>query len=288
MDAFLVAIRRGMSPIFALNAFVASNTDNINFERASELISSGIYTTKNIGMVLTQDMAWELHDLGMTLTADAVDYKYTVENVAKSYDFGHFIKIPDDRLAVEISKLQHTAGWAAFREYLKKQLAGEMDKLTPYILDSMVQKYKTEQSMNALSDKVMGEYEHFIADIKTKSPDEIVAAAYEIVQKDNIADMFNFSAPELSKEDIDILRESDNALDRIYKSYFELTREHGFVELETAVEDAAQGLRMEKAEQQRLQELAAKQQKPISINKPTPNMNTISNQQAKPMKHKGR
>ena len=288
MDDFLTAIRRGMSPSAAVNAFIAANNERLSFDRTTKLFSSGVYIPKNDRLILTQGIAWELHDLGITLTADAIDYKYTVEDVAASYGNGHFIRFEDNELALKIAEMRFKPDWTGFKEFLKGQLDGSMDKLTPFILDSMEKKYQKVLISKVLSDKVMGEYEAFIADIKTKSPDEIVSAAYEIVQKDNITDFFSFNSSELSREDIDILLESDDILDKTYQKYFDLTQQHGLIEINTAVEETAYELKSDKALQLRAQELAAKQQKSVSIKKPIPNLNTSSIQPQKPIKHRGR
>lgn len=69
-------------------------------------------------------------------------------------------------------------------------------------------------------EKINREMKEFIADIKTKSPDEIVEAAYEITYKEEILSMFECEGAFNDKQSMAILK-TKNALDYLYQEWLD-------------------------------------------------------------------
>lgn len=69
-------------------------------------------------------------------------------------------------------------------------------------------------------EKVQREFDTFIADIKTKSPNEIVNAAYEITYKEEILSMFEIDGAFNDKQSLAILK-TKNALDYLYNEWLD-------------------------------------------------------------------
>ena len=69
-------------------------------------------------------------------------------------------------------------------------------------------------------EKVQREFDEYIADIKTKSPNEIVNAAYEITYKEEILSMFEIDGAFNDKQSLAILK-TKNALDYLYNEWLE-------------------------------------------------------------------
>ena len=69
-------------------------------------------------------------------------------------------------------------------------------------------------------EKVQREFDEYIADIKTKSPEEIVEAAYEITYKQEILCMFECEGAFNDKQSVAILK-TKNALDYLYNEWLD-------------------------------------------------------------------
>lgn len=78
--------------------------------------------------------------------------------------------------------------------------------------------------MKSISDKtyekIKREFDNFIADIKTKTPDEIVEAAYEITYKQEILFMFECEGAFSDKQSKAVLK-MKNALDQLYQDWLD-------------------------------------------------------------------
>ena len=170
----------------------------------------------------------------------------------------HLEKDPEDntfataqkqRLREELGRMKEQSDWTAFKEYLKNQIQ-DMDKLTPYILGDMYLSFQKEVLKAGFADKVKSEYEQYVAELKTRTPDDIIRSAYEIYNKDYIADFCSVNDIDLGSEDLKVLLETDNVLDEIYQEWDSMTQLNGVAEIDTAIEDVAYRLRMERAERQ--------------------------------------
>ena len=176
------------------------------------------------------------------------------------------------RLADAITELRKAPDWSGFKDYLEAQLWDNMDKLTPYILSDLKEKYHIELSMNSLADKIADEYDRFIRDMKQQPADRIIEAAYEIVQKDDIREYCSGADHLLSQEELDELLAADNLLDRLYNKGDELTETHSLYDMDVMLEETASDLKAERKERER----AMKQ------------TDELSDKPRKPLKHGGR
>ncbi len=129
-----------------------------------------------------------------------------------------------------------------------------MDRLTPYILKQQYASFQKERALSALADKVAGEYEQYISNLKRGDPDIIIRSAYEIYNKDYIVDFCNTNDIYMDLEDIQILLETDNVLDEIYQEWDSMTQLNGVAEIDTAIEDTAYRLKSAKAVKQAMEQ----------------------------------
>lgn len=84
-------------------------------------------------------------------------------------------------------------------------------------------------------EKIKREFDEFIADLKTKSPTEIIEAAYEITYKQNILFLFEEEGAFSDKQSKAVLK-TKNALDHIYQEWVEYT-ETGLDSLKDSVKE---------------------------------------------------
>lgn len=157
------------------------------------------------------------------------------------------------RLADAIGELRKEPDWSGFKDYLETQLGDNMDKLTPYILSDLKEKYHNELSMNRLADKIADEYDRFIRDMKQQPADRIIEAAYEIVQKDDIREYCSGADHLLSQEELDDLLAADNLLDRLYNKWDELSEVHSLYDMDVMLEETASDLKSERQERERVE-----------------------------------
>ena len=143
-------------------------------------------------------------------------------------------------------------------------MGANIDKLTPYILDQKYSDFQINKGMSKLADKVAGEYEKYITDLKQGDPDRIIKSAYEIYNKDYIVDFCNTNMTSLSPDDLQVLLDTDNVLDEIYQEWDTMTQLHGVAEIDTAIEETAYRLRTAQAVKQMMEQ---KQKQELSESK---------------------
>lgn len=83
--------------------------------------------------------------------------------------------------------------------------------------------------------KIKRELDEYIADIKTKSPTEIVEAAYEITCKREVVSLFEWECAFSDKQSKAVLK-TKNALDHIYQEWVEYS-ETGLDALKDSVKE---------------------------------------------------
>lgn len=171
------------------------------------------------------------------------------------------------RLADAITELRKEPEWSGFKDYLEVQLGDKMDKLTPYILSDLREKYHIELSMNRLADKIADEYDRFIKGMKQQPAERIIEAAYEIVQKDDIREYCSGADHLLSQEELDDLLAADDLLNRLYNKWDELSEVHSLYDMDVMLEETASDLKAERLERERAMkqtdELSDKLHRPI-------------------------
>lgn len=164
-----------------------------------------------------------------------------------------------ERLKSTFDELSHESDWTAFKGYLNNKIT-DMDKLTPYILKQQYSDYQKDKALSALADKVKGEYEQYIAELKTRTTDDIIKSAYEIYNKDYIVDFCNTNNLYMDLEDIRVLLETDNVLDEIYREWDSMTQLNGVAEIDTAIEDTAYRLKSAKTVKQVMEQKKEEEQ----------------------------
>ncbi len=196
-------------------------------------------------MELSQDIILEMHDMGISTMG-----------IGDGYENNSFVAELKSRLASMIDEMRRQPDWAEFKDYLKNKI-NDMDKLTPYILEQKYVDFQVDRGLSKLADKVAGDYEKYIADLRTKTPDDIIRSAYEIYNKGYIVDYCNMSMTSLSPDDIQVLLDTDNVLDEIYQEWDGMVQFNGVAEIDTAIEEAAYRLRSAQAVKQVMEQKRA-------------------------------
>ena len=201
-------------------------------------------------MEISEDLMREMHDMGISSIG-----------IGDGYENNSFVAELYNRLASAIDEMRRQPDWAEFKDYLKNKI-NDMDKLTPYILEQKYNDFIVDRGLSKLADKVAGDYERYIADLRTKAPDDIIRSAYEIYNKGYIVDYCNMSMTSLSPDDIQVLLDMDNVLDEIYQEWDVMMQFNGVANIDTAIEETAYRLRSARAvkqvmEQKRTAEISA-------------------------------
>ena len=116
-------------------------------------------------MEINTDLIREMHDMGIGL----VEFK-------DIYGDNSFVAELKNRLASAIDEMRHQPDWAEFKDYLKNKIQ-DMNKLTPYILEQKYNDFQVDNGLSKLADKVAGDYERYIAELRSKTPDDIIRSA---------------------------------------------------------------------------------------------------------------
>ena len=90
-----------------------------------------------------------------------------------------------------------------------------------------------------LAEKVQTEYDDFIAEMMSKSADEIIQSAYQIVTKDEIALFCRECSPKLEEKQFEALLSSRNTLHEIFEQWCKLEELHGLEDIVVAIEETA-------------------------------------------------
>ena len=220
-------------------------------------------------MEINTDLIREMHDMGIGL----MEYKDPFES-------NSFVAELKNRLASAIDEMRRQPDWSDFKEYLKNKIQ-DMNKLTPYILEQKYNDFQVDRGLSKLADKVAGDYERYIAELRSKTPNDIIRSAYEIYNKGYIVDYCNMSMTSLSPDDIQVLLDTDNVLDEIYQEWDTMTQFNGVAEIDTAIEEAAYRLRTAQAVKRMMEQ---KQKTELSEDKVIADKPGLP----KPAKHRGR
>lgn len=280
--AFLESIDKELPRRTAVNLFVAENDTQKTYRELAEFVKSGAYYAGDKGLFLDPGLAREMAALGLTLTSEySGEHLSTFKDIDAALAEGDRMRFDDHRMAAAIFKKMEQPDWLRFSEYLKSNMGENIGKLTPYILEQKYSDFQVNRDMSKLADKVAGEYEQYIADLKQGDPDRIIKSAYEIYNKDYIVDFCNTNMTSLSPDDLQVLLDTDNVLDEIYQEWDTMTQLHGVAEIDTAIEDTAYRLRTAQAVKQMMEQ---KQKQELSESKVIADKPGIP----KPAKHRGR
>ena len=75
-----------------------------------------------------------------------------------------------------------------------------------------------EQLENKLYERMSAENKTFLADLKTKSADEIISHAYEITCRDNFLMLFEYETS-LNQRQLEVLMEFDHPLEALFDDW---------------------------------------------------------------------
>ena len=168
--------------------------------------------------------------------------------------------------------------WEEFRDSAAEIISGNLERnVTGEELAFLREKFVKSQYESKLYEKMQGEYYSFIADIKKKSPDEIVDSAYQIVNKKDILDYLAGQSPSLSEKQYAALLSSTNTLDEIYETWCTNSEFHALYDIGLAMEETADD--MQYSIDRRQEEQAKKHEQTESKGAPAPEV------QQKPKKH---
>ena len=90
-----------------------------------------------------------------------------------------------------------------------------------------------------LCEKVQAEYDDFIAEMKTKSADEIIESVYQIATKNEITMFCRECTPKLDDRQFKALLSSRNTLHEIFEQWCKLEELHGLEDIVVAIEETA-------------------------------------------------
>ena len=228
--------------------FRTTNVADVSFDDMYLGIHQGVYEANDNGVVqMNREVAYEMYNMGISLVVcEEYDHYSDLIDFESAYTDNSFVAVQRHELASAINDMFRQSDWTAFKEYLKNKIT-DMNKLTPYILKQQYVEFQKDRALTAFADKIAGEYEQYISDLKKSDPDKIIKSAYEIYNKENIVDFCNTNDLRMDLEDLQVLLETKNVLDEIYQEWDTMTQLNGVAEIDTAIEDTAYRLRSAKA-----------------------------------------
>ena len=270
LDEFLDSIKDDtLYHSTATNAFVSLAYEECTYSKAVEMIKAEVYyPTEYASLSLESDVAKELDKLGVQLRAcEGFNFYYDVDDLNTSLDAGDAIFVKDYDLAVKVKEYMKLPDWEEFRDSAAEIISGNLERnVTGEELAFLREKFVKSQYESKLYEKMQGEYDSFIADIKKKSPDEIVDSAYQIVTKKDILDYLAGQSPSLSEKQYAALLSSTNTLDEIYETWCTNSEFHALYEIGLAMEETADD--MQYSIDRRQEELTKKQEQTESKGAP--------------------
>ena len=272
LDEFLDSIKSDtLYHSTATNAFVSLAYEECTYAKAVAMIKAEVYYPTEYGSLsLEADVAKELERLAVPLRAcEGFNYYYDVDDVQFSLDEGDAIFVKDYDLAVKVKEYMKLPDWEEFRNRVADIIDDYPDRnITGQHLAEMRRQFMQNQYESKLYEKMQGEYDSFIADLKKKSPDEIIDSAYQIVTKKDILDFLAGQSPSLSEKQYAALLSSTNALDEIYETWCTNSEFHGLYDIGLAMEETADD--MQYSIDRRNEEQAKKQEQTERKDDPAP------------------
>ncbi|MBR5090277.1 MAG: DUF3848 domain-containing protein [Ruminiclostridium sp.] len=271
LDEFLDSIKNDtLYHSTATNAFVSLAYEECTYSKAVEMIKAEVYyPTEYASLTLEPDVAAELDKLGVQLRAcEGFNYYYDVTDVKESLDAGDAIFVKDYDLAVKVREYMKLPDWEEFRDSAAEIISEYPDRnITASGLERLREKFIQSRYESKLYEKMQGEYDSFIADIKKKSPDEIVDSAYQIVTKNDILDFLAGQSPSLPEKQYAALLSSTNTLDEIYETWCTNSEFHALYDIGLAIEETADDIQYSI---DRKNEEQAKKKEPQTESRETP------------------
>ena len=284
LDDFLDSIEAGTGHITAARVFVALAYEECTYAKAMEMINAHVYySTDQASLSVEDDIARELGKLGVPLRGcEGFNFTYDVDDVEWTIERKDAIFVKDYDLAVKVKEYMQLPDWEEFRDSVAEIIADYPDRnITGEQLDELRKGFVQTQYESRLLEKMKAEYDSFIAFVKTKPPDEIIASAYEIVTKKDIIEFCEFQSASLSEKQYNALLSSTNTLDEVYETWCTNSELHALYDIGLALEETADDIQY--SIDRRLEEEKAKKQEPPAESKET----SAPEEQQKP-KHKAR
>lgn len=246
VDAFLESIDNGVYHETAAKTFAAVNFERCSYNEAINYVKSGaFYPTYFSSLSVTDNVAKELHEMGVSLRAcEGFNYCYDISDLKEAFRNGAAIFVADKELAVKVSEMMKLHDWEQFRDEVRYIMGQNIGELTGEKLSELRFDYITENYSVALYDKVKAEYDSFIADIKKESADVIVESAYEIVIKDEITNYCQEYTPRLTEQHYEALLSSKNILHEVYEQWCNNGELHGLEDIGIALEETADRIKV--------------------------------------------
>ncbi|MBR5090548.1 MAG: DUF3848 domain-containing protein [Ruminiclostridium sp.] len=250
----------------AADTFVALAYEECTYVKAVEMIQNRVYTpTDQASLSVYPEVAIELDKLGVHLRGcEGFNYYYDVSDIKQSLDAGDAIFVKDYELAVKVREYMRLSDWEKFRDSAAEIISEYPDRdISGNELEDLRRKFVQSQYESKLSEKMQGEYDRFIEDVKSKSPDEIVDSAYQIVTKKDILDFCAYQSASLSEKQYKALLSSSNTLDEVYETWCTNSEFHALYDIGLALEETADDIQYSidrKQEQEREQQKAPQMQ----------------------------
>ncbi len=241
IDDFLDCIDKGFYHGNAAKTFLAVLYEDCSYKEAVEYVKSGaFYPTEYGSLSLERNVAEQLDQLGVPLRAcEGFNYYYDVDDLNEALDSGAAIFVRDKELAVKICEYMKLPDWKDFKEYVEMKTCGKKSDLSGDSLSEFRDEYIHKNRDVQLYNKVQGEYDNFISNLKNMPAEIIIESAYEIVSKENIVMYCEEYPINLTDKQFSALLSSKNTLDEVYREWCDNGEWHGLDDIGLALEETA-------------------------------------------------
>ena len=241
IDDFLDSIDKGFYHGTAAKTFLAVLYEDCSYKEAVEYVKSGaFYPTEYGSLSLERKVAEQLDQMGVPLRAcEGFNYYYDVDDLNEALDSGAAIFVRDKELAVKVCEYMKLPDWKDFKEYIEIKMCGRQSDLSVGKLSELREDYTRKNRDIQLYNKVQGEYDKFIADMKNMPAEIIIESAYEIVSKENIVMYCEEYPINLTDKQFSALLSSKNTLDEVYREWCDNGEWHGLDDIGLALEETA-------------------------------------------------
>ena len=241
IDDFLDSIDKGFYHGTAAKTFLAVLFEDCSYKEAVEYVKSGaFYPTEYGSLSLERKVAEQLDQMGVSLRAcEGFNYYYDVDDLNEALDSGAAIFVRDKDLAVKICEYMKLPDWEDFKEYIEMKMIGRKSDISVGKLSELREEYTRKNRDIQLYNKVQGEYDSFISNLKNMPAEIIIESAYEIVSKENIVMYCEEYPINLTDKQFSALLSSKNTLDEVYREWCDNGEWHGLDDIGLALEETA-------------------------------------------------
>lgn len=221
VDDYLDSIDKGIYHRCATDLLVALQYEDMTYNEGLAFVKTGaFYPTEYAAVSVTDKVAKELADMGVNLRGcKGFNHYYEVDDISSSLEDHDAIFVADRELAVKVGEYMEKPDWRKFKESAIYTMGRDIKNLTGKILDELHTDFVRSANLELLYNKIHSEYEGFINSLKSKSAEEIIKSAYEIVTKENFMSYCEDGEPDLTEKQINALLSRNNVLDEIYQDW---------------------------------------------------------------------